>query len=323
MEDLRFYRYDFTLLHIEPNAKSVNWQMYYNAIGQFEAHFSLDSEVATFVPKEPYLVVVQAGQAAVITGWQAETSFAIFGRSLNWLFGKRMVMPFDSRTESAAVLAKEWVSEAFSDVDNFVCEDYMGENKEVTLSSKKYTPLSELIEDCLNRASLGHELLFDVKNKVWRWHITQGRKRLLTVSEDERNASDTKISSDVLDFCSCGWYQETKTDAEGETITEWKLVDAGTEQGIYRWETVLDAENEQEASEELLKSKKNTDATVKARDLFWHKDYELGDILTVKITKGGFEKTVHMRVDGVHLWYEEGMCGEQPIMEEVEDELRI
>ena len=76
MEDLRFYDYEFNLRHIEPLAESVNWQMYYNGIGQFEAYFSYDSDVVALLTSEPYLVVVQGERQALITGFCAGKSTA-------------------------------------------------------------------------------------------------------------------------------------------------------------------------------------------------------------------------------------------------------
>ena len=141
---------------------------------------------------------------------------------------------------------------------------------------------------------------------------------MLTVSEDERNAYDTSASFDFLDLSGSGWFEE-----ESDGVAEWKFVDNGKKTGIYRWESVLDARTNEEALSELLRSEKGVGLEAKMSGLCYHTDYELGDVVTVKIAKGALLKTTKMRITGIHLWYEEGLCGEQPMMEEVEDELRI
>ena len=141
---------------------------------------------------------------------------------------------------------------------------------------------------------------------------------MLMISEDEHNAHDTSASFDFLDLSGSGWFEE-KSDGE----PEWKFVDNGKKTGIYRWESILDARTNEEALSELLRSEKGVSLAVKMSGLCYHTDYELGDVVTVKIAKGALLKTTKMRITGIHLWYEEGLCGEQPMMEEVEDELRI
>ncbi|MBQ3553842.1 MAG: hypothetical protein IJA08_04105 [Clostridia bacterium] len=318
MEDLRFYDYEFNLRHIEPLAESVNWQMYYNGIGQFEAYFSYDSDVVALLTSEPYLVVVQGERQALITGFCAGKNFAVFGRTVNWLLQKRLVAPFESCTGKAEELARGWVQTAFSDVENFVCEESGEIAEEITISQDIYKPLSEVLTNALSGVHLGHDLIFDVLGKCWRYQTKKGKERLLTVSEDEHNAYDTSASFDFLDLSNSGWFEEK---VNGES--EWRFVDNGEKTGIYRWESILNAQTDEEALSELSKSEKGVGLTAKMSGLQYRSDYELGDVVTVKIAKGALLETAKMRIIGIHLWYEEGLCGEQPMMEEVEDELRI
>lgn len=318
MEDIYFYNFEFQLLHIEAEAISVNWRVYYNAVGQFEAHFSLDSEVLSLLGGAFYLVAVQGSRSAVITGWQAGNDLAVFGRTCNWLLSKRVVPAFEEKTGSAEEIARGLVEAAFSDTECFVTEKAQPVSAgSITFAQKEYGLLSEAVCSCLDLSQAGHEVVFDTKNKLWIYRDRRGSELSLMVSEANRNAADTEFASDCLEVCDSGWYKQLQEETEsGETPEPvWTLLNDGKTQGIYQWECILSGGTQEEAGRELAKMVRNEQGTVNAVGLIWNKDYKLGDIVRVQIKKGNFFQTIRMRITGVHLWYEEGQCGEQPMME--------
>ena len=52
-----------------------------------------------------------------------------------------------------------------------------------------------------------------------------------------------------------------------------------------------------------------------AQDIFWGKDYALGDVLTLQIIKGSYKKTEKRRVIGVEISERQGVYEEQPVFE--------
>lgn len=88
--------------------------------------------------------------------------------------------------------------------------------------------------------------------------------------------------------------------------------------GIYAWETAITGSTEDEAKKYL--SGRAIDQTIKAktRGFIFGRDYQLGDVVTVQIEKGGFQSSLKHKITGVNLWYEDNDIGEQPIMEEKE-----
>ena len=88
MEDIRIYDYEFNLLHIEHDIVSCNWTIHENAIGSFEMHFPLTSNLISVIMQNRYLVAVQGKKQAIITGRQVNTEGVLYGRTCNWLLSR-------------------------------------------------------------------------------------------------------------------------------------------------------------------------------------------------------------------------------------------
>ncbi|MBR5157918.1 MAG: hypothetical protein IKW59_09155 [Clostridia bacterium] len=318
MEDIKFYDFEFNLLAIQNDFISVNWQIYFNDIGQFEAHFSNDSEIVKIITGKQYIVAVQGEKAAVIVGWQSSEDFAVFGRTCNWILSKRVVPAFEIKTGGCGELANQMVMEIFSDALTVETTDENISQKTVEIIQEDYRLLSDAVIDCLELGNLGHRVIFDTKQKKWLFKIIYPKEILTVISEGNRNGAELEFLSDCIDLCSGGWYLKEQEKADDGTVLEpiWSLKEIKALNGIYRWESILSARSETEAVKELEKKKIKNSAKALAVDFAWHTDYELGDTVKMKIEKAGFEKTALMRIVGVHLWYEENDVGEQPIMEE-------
>ena len=119
ISDIRFFDFNFNLIHTENEFLSSNWTVYYNDIGTFEAHFDLNSDTLPIVMENDYLVAVQGGLSAIIVGKKVSDELIIYGRTCNWLLTKRITDSFDSTTATIDALLTEKVRQAFSDVTNF------------------------------------------------------------------------------------------------------------------------------------------------------------------------------------------------------------
>ena len=56
---IRFYDFEFNLIHIEPKFVSSLWRVYFNAEGTFESHFPNESEAVSVVMEKRYLVAAE------------------------------------------------------------------------------------------------------------------------------------------------------------------------------------------------------------------------------------------------------------------------
>ncbi|MBO5454739.1 MAG: hypothetical protein J6A69_12380 [Clostridia bacterium] len=210
MQDLRFYNFDFTLLHIEHDFSSVYWNLKYNAVGSFEAEFACKDELNKLCSEEKYLVVCQGDRQAIITGRQIKNNkLKLFGRTVNFLLEKRVLMPFstenlDSKKGSAS-LAQYIVSETCADFA--VLGSTVISDNDISFERSVMTTVENAVRDCLESDGLGHRLVFDTENKKWVFDIIQGRKSDLVVSEDMLNAFESEYTHSLLDFCTSGYYR--------------------------------------------------------------------------------------------------------------------
>lgn len=88
--------------------------------------------------------------------------------------------------------------------------------------------------------------------------------------------------------------------------------------GIYAWETFLNGNNLQEATQKLDQHRILRRITVKTREFIFGRDYKLGDFVMQRIAKGSLISTSVRKITGVNLWYETDETGEQPIFSEEE-----
>lgn len=313
---IRFYDFEFNLIHIEPKFVNSSWRIYFNDAGTFEAHFPIESEVSAVVAKNKYLVAVQGDFSAIITGYDTKEDFAVFGRTCNWILTKRISLPFEETQSYAGIIASKVVSGAFSDVGNFYT-DTKGLGKVITFIKDSAATVFEVVTECLNGSSIGHEVRFDIQNKKWIFRTFKPNETSLIISEALKNASDTAITADILDMADCGYYTKKTEDDEGNTTEELTLLDSGGKSGIYRWEALLSGSSESEAENSLLTKKENSILTLSTHGIFYGEDYSLGDTVRVQITKGALKRTEKRRISGVEVQYRDAAKFEQPVFEEV------
>lgn len=314
--DLRFYTFDFVLLHVEHHFSSVNWNICYNDIGTFEAHFDLQSEALPIVMEQDYLIVVQGQQAAVVVGKRLGEDLAVYGRTCNWLLTKRVIDVFEKGEQPAEQVVNQAVKTAFSDVPVILApptEDVLLEAAEQDNKRELFSMVQEILE----QAGLGHTLEFEPIGKHWVFRILRGRNNNpLTVSVSNRNAYDMTIEHDLLDLCTEGWYKQKLEDGGEQWV---QLKGTSPQTGMRRWEGLLSGESESEAAASLLAMRRAEAVQGNTFGITYDEDYALGDIVVVQYQAGDYKKTARKRVTGVNLWYESNGCGQQPIFEEVEE----
>lgn len=338
MEDIRIYDWDLNLLHIQHDITSSNWTIYYNNIGTCECHFPIAGKIVEKVGGKDRLIIIQGDKQAVATGVEHTSEFVIYGRTLNWFLCQRSVPAFKSselspRPRNAEAVAR-WVFDksfisndtAESNDDDFMLGALAGINDIADFNFWRNTrnPSNEVIQDVLNTAGAGHALKIDLKTRKWIFTVLLGKETSILLSEDNKNAYETEYSSDILDLSTCGWYEYTPEDQtetpSAESGTVWEYMETDNPQiGRYRMETILTGSNASEARSALAKRKQHNEMQAKTRKIKYGADYNLGDIVRVQYKRGGFAYTGRRRVIGVNIWYGNNDCGQQPIMEDVEN----
>lgn len=299
---LLFYNFDFEPICAEPKVKSVSWTLYYNGVGSFEAHFPLSSELTVITAENRYIVVRDGEKSAIITGREVRDELVLYGRTPNWLLEKRIAPKTESITAEAGVICNNLVSDAFSDVTGFEVTE-PPHSEEITVARTDFLTVSDAVITYLSEAELGHKLDFDTRNAVWVFSVIKGQEVPLLISESNKNAYDTTVCEDILDLADSGYYGEDGY-IEGENS------------GIYRWETALSGESEEEAASELKTKCVNSEVLLKLKGLKFGEDYGLGDILKIQINKGKWRITKRKTISGVRIYMKDGMAEEVPILTE-------
>lgn len=305
---LFIYDFDFNLLLVEKGIIRSRWVVYYNDVGTFEAHLPATSELCRIVSENPYLIVKQHGLSAIVVGYELSDELIVYGRTCNWLLTKRITPETPTKTALAGEMASQFVEEAFYDVDNFVLNTLaLGES--VEFKTEEDTTFSA-VKNCLEISGLGHELDFDEKDKKWEFNIFSGSENEIILSEAHKNACNTGISFDILDYASCGNYE--KETANG--VKNVQVVKDSDKTGILRWEVKLSGETEEEAEKELQSLNQKYELTMDTYGISWKKDYALGDTLRIQVIKGDFKRNEVRKVIGVEISVEQGSYKESPIL---------
>jgi len=208
VSDIRFFDFNFKLLHTENEFLSSNWTVYYNDIGTFEAHFDLKSDTLPIVMENDYLVAVQGGLSAIIVGKKVSDELIIYGRTCNWLLTKRVTDAFDTTTAAIDTLLNTKVKKAFPE-DYVVAEDGISNPPTIITSRDDKCETFSFVQESLQLANLGHELKFDPIEGKWFFKILKGNEdNPLVISTVNRNAYDISTESDLLNLCNEGWFKK-------------------------------------------------------------------------------------------------------------------
>ena len=306
---LLVYDFDFNLLLAEPDIIKSRWVIYYNDVGTFEAHLPVTSELVKILSENRYLVVCEKGFSAIVVGYQLSDELVIYGRTCNWILSKRITPKFEKSSIFPGETAATFVRTAFSDVGNFVVSNIVwGEKADF---EKKECKTIEAVCDCLKLGGLGHRVIFDKNAKTWEFQVFTGVENDLILSEAHKNAHGTTITSDIIDLATCGVYQKKTPD--GYERTQIQKDDGKT--GIFKWEAILSGETEGDALINLNEQRQKEKISAQTEDVFFGKDYGLGDMVRLQIIKGGFKKTEKRKIRGVEISLDRGVYKEQPIFD--------
>lgn len=315
---IRLYDFEFNLLHIAPRCISTRWTIHFNDIGTLEAHFVPGDEAVKYILDRRYIVIEEKGKFAVVTGYMLGEDFAVFGRTCNWLLKKRILHEKKAVSAGADEITRSLVSTAFNDTSALVLGDALDITETVDFTAEANTSLFDAVRECLSLQKCGHSLDFDVKSKQWVYSNFQRRNNDIVFSAANKNAYDIQLENDLLDFADCGYYEKKTVDSEGaENVQTTYFSDDKTQSGIYRWEAVLDGEDENAAAVSLKTKTIKDEVSFGTRNVKFGVDYQLGDVVRVQVIKGGLRLDTKKVIAGIKILRKSGAASEEPIFEEV------
>ena len=312
MKDIRFYDFDFNLVYIIRDWISLNWELKYNGVGNFELQLPPLSGIIQLLEEQEHLVAVQGDRQAIITGRRLEDDITIYGRTPNWLLTKRLVMPFEmGLKKDIEAIIRSKMSEAFDSDDRVELGAAAGGFQvleEFALKNPK--DMLTFVSENLESEGAGHRLIFEPLNHRWLFEIYRGGEKSIILSQANKNAHSPKYTRDILDVADGLCYKDKES---GEYVTL-----PAVNKGILRWYSKGRSDNIEDARTELDSLKENSALTFETTDIKYGIDYSLGDIFPVETEFGGHKVRKKSRVKSVRIWDEALNRGESPEFEEKE-----
>ena len=322
---------------------SVSWHIQYNGVGSFEGHFRLKDAISNIILANKYMVLCQGDLQAICTGKIVSDELVVCGRTVNWILTRRIRPPFKTKeifgeeyTNPEAILLyclkKGFIEPPKTDDDGLEINDSIDYDKKVsnfvipegigsdTLDSHfwriKAHDISELTIDLCKKMNRGHRVVFDVENKQWRFEFIYTNDTGLVMAENLKTIYDVTYSEDLQQEANGGWYPAVVDEAEN-TDNLWYYIQKEKKNGIYAWDCVLNSSGKSEAVDMLEKNTLSSLVNAKVRRSEYLKDYSLGDIVSVYVKFGAFERELKCMVDGVDIYISRDLSYEEPSLVEI------
>jgi len=318
-KDIRFYDFDFNLVHILPESAADIGYTSMNAVQEFNSSGSLelvfyDSELKKKIKDyRCNLLVIWNGFQGFLTSYIWNTQYKVMGMHLNGLLHRAVIPTAETLSGTVEELARSAISK---NIPWLTLGEEKGFTTNVEYTTKKYLTADEYIQDLLDMDNAGYKIFADIPNKKLVFECIKPSENRIMFSEENLNAYDFEQSYINKELAFGGWFLKEQTDDEGNALDPiWTYITTDdAKEGIYKIDTVLSANTKTEALEELKQFKSDQETLFKIRNSSYGTDYDLGDIVRVQ-NNGITEKKL---VSGINRW-QEHEYGEQPILKEWED----
>lgn len=336
MSDVRFYDFNFNLIHILPSTSnlngysSVNVTQEFNNSGSFDLVFSDDELKRKIEEHKCNLFVVWKGFQGFLTSytWKDDSCRAL-GMHLNGLLHRAVIPSLyqvvtvkddeGKETQEKQAITDTLDNHITTALSNISWLEYASDSNyadKVSYLVEKYSTADTYIQGLMDLVKGGYAITADFKNKKLYLTPHKTEQNPIMLSENNLNAYNFESSYINKNLAYGAWFEKEVKDRDGNTLDPvWTYVTTdGNQEGIFRIDTVLTSKTEAEAMEELKKKIPELTITADTRNIQYGIDYKIGDV--VRIQKDG--KTVKKLVSGINLW-SENEYGEQPIFTEWEE----
>lgn len=339
--EIKLYDFEFNLLAIASEVISSEWCLKYNGIGIYEGKFPINSAFAKAVIENPYTVICEGDKQAVVTGIIADETLTVCGRTPEWLLTKRVVLPFKTSEVFGKYCAPEaiityllnraYVSPPVYDEDgeeisgaadaDRIVENFEIPELEQSAVMDRYfwrnsaNTLSQVVCDLCEIIGCGHSLVFDVRNKCWRFSLVYPQARELIISKSNKNAYDIMYTDDFENSVNAGFYTDSETG--DEFVYKFIQDDEKQNVGIYCWDGILSASGASEAEKVLKKRSRSASVEAEILNLEFGRDYSLGDTVRLQTELGPLRTTVDKRIAEVSIILNESGLSVKPSFTDV------
>lgn len=214
--DIKIYDYEFNLIDAVCDCIGAVCEVYYNKIGRMEWKFPYSSRAAELVTERKNLIFCGDGFCGIVVGCIFDKdSLSVYGRSMNYIFSKRLCRETVSGEDTVDVLCRQLIADAFmtSGSRGYTADFELLENDEfsqiISYSKEGCATLAEYVTEILDADNAGHELIFNTARKKWQFHILRGRELPLILSEANKTAHDSTYSSDLLNAFNAGVFKQS------------------------------------------------------------------------------------------------------------------
>ncbi len=319
-DDIYFYDFNFNRLHILPQHggtvgySSINATINLNNSGALELVF-YDEDLKKIIEDNiDNIIVVWRDFQGFLTSYKfTEKENRLFGMHLNGLLHRIVIPPLSKKSDTAENIARD----ALSEIEWLTLGELNGNTDPVTYETTKYLTADTFIQDLLELDNAGYRIKADIPNKQFIFEVIPHTENRLIISENNLNAYKFEVAYNNKELAFGGWYNEKQPDDEEGNKVEsiWKYIKPDdSKTGIYKIDTVLSAETETEALNELAKLKSKYEISTKTRNIEHNVDYSLGDV--VRVQKDSI--TSKRLISGINMW-KEISYGEEPILNEFEE----
>ena len=282
MQEVKIFDFDFNLIASDFKCISFDWEVMYNSIGSFEGVFTLDSPIYDACQNNEFTVCVQGENQGIVTGVRVKGDrIIVSGKSMNYIFEKRICMPFSTYDYGYKMTAAEMACEL---VQRY-CGDFMEVLPAPVLEEKhNYTRneprlMSEVIPVILSRENCGHFVKFDTDNKKWVFGCLLPDYTGFVLSRPDNTLEECDYTRSIDNIAVCGVYKQRMEfkgmwDAEKNKpkLTDNKQSNFGK---VYQVEKSGRQFEEDFVEKEFILCKTQDGKWIQGSDFedFWHKIY--------------------------------------------------
>jgi len=312
---IRIISPNFNLLGEIDDYESLQFTRRFYKVGEFELHINLNkANTDTLIKNNLILLGISFNKVGIIMHREIEQddngsdTLTIKGPTLKGVMSRRLIVPptssaYDSQSGNIETILKAFVNNNVvnpTDADRKIPQVSIATDQKRGKSDSwrsRFEALSDKLAEIGEYASIGWDVVLDIKNKTWVFDVVEGKN--LTVNQDTLppvifstdfdNVLNPHYTESILSSSNVG-YAGGSGDEASRLIQK-----VGSMTGLERIESFLDCSQAADATElvtvgtqklsEVQETKTFEFSIIPDNTFQYEKDYDLGDIVTAQSRK--------------------------------------